>query len=128
MWNGAGGAHLYRKFLLDMTSLVNELEKKYGKVSVIGQQIALNRDDSTWSAFLDYYINLPGMYRKDLWDEIGMKPDTWDNLRTGGAKLKAKGNPVDISLGHSNDPSLSSRRVAPTFVPTVTAAVAVAPC
>ena len=27
MWNGAGGAHLYRKFLVDMTSLVAELEK-----------------------------------------------------------------------------------------------------
>ena len=28
MWNGAGGAHLYRKFLVDMTGLVAELEKK----------------------------------------------------------------------------------------------------
>lgn len=109
MWNGAGGAHLYRKFLVDMTGLVGELEKKYGEVSVLGKQIAYNQDDKTWSAFPDYYINLPGMYRKDLWDGIGMKPDTWDNLRIGGAKLKAKGNPVGISLGHSNDPSLSWR-------------------
>src|SRR5690242_5419705 len=78
MWNGAGGAHLYRKFLVNMTSLVEELEKKYGEVSVLGRQIAFNEDDKTWSAFPDYYINLPGMYRKDLWDEIGMKPETWD--------------------------------------------------
>ena len=49
------------------------------------------------------------MYRKSLWDEIGMKPDTWDNLRIGGAKLKAKGHPVGISLGHSNDPSTTWR-------------------
>ncbi|HZK89571.1 MAG TPA: extracellular solute-binding protein [Stellaceae bacterium] len=109
MWNGAGGAHLYRKFLLNLTDLVGELEKKYGEVSTIGRQIAFNQDDKTWSAFPDYYINLPGQYRKDLWDEIGMKPDTWDNLRVGGAKLKAKGHPVGISLAHSNDPSLSWR-------------------
>ncbi len=109
MWNGAGGAHLYRKFLVNMTSLVEELEKKYGKVSTLGRQIAYNQDDHTWSAFPDYYINLPGMYRKDLWDEIGMTPETWDDLRIGGAKLKAKGHPVGISLGHSNDPSLSWR-------------------
>jgi multiple sugar transport system substrate-binding protein len=44
-----------------------------------------------------------------MWDEIGMKPDTWDNLRIGGAKLKAKGHPVGISLGHSNDPSTTWR-------------------
>ena len=45
------------------------------------------------------------MYRKSLWDGIGVTPDTWDNIRIGGAKLKAKGNPVGISLGHSNDPN-----------------------
>jgi multiple sugar transport system substrate-binding protein len=109
MWNGAGGAHLYRKFLVNMTGLVEELEKKYGKVSTIGRQIAYNEDDQTWSAFPDYYINLPGMYRKDLWDDIGMTPDTWEDVRTGGAKLKAKGHPVGISLAHSNDPSNSWR-------------------
>ena len=27
---------------------------------------------------------------KNLWGEIGMLPETWDNVRIGGAKLKAK--------------------------------------
>ena len=44
-----------------------------------------------------------------MWDEIGMMPDTWDNLRIGGAKLKAKGHPVGIPLGHSNDPNANWR-------------------
>src|SRR5665213_1984194 len=107
-FNGAGGAHLYKKFFMDVADLVKETEKKYGKVSVIGKQLGYNAD-GTWSAFPDFYINFPGMYQKSLWDEIGMKPDTWDNLRIGGAKLKAKGHPVGISLGHSNDPSTSWR-------------------
>jgi len=114
-WNGAGGAHLYRKFLIDMTDLVQSVEKKYGKVSVIGRQIAYNQDDKTWSAFPDYYINFPAMYRKSIWDEIGMKPDTWDNVRIGGAKLKAKGHPVGISLGHSNDPETTWRGLLWSF-------------
>jgi multiple sugar transport system substrate-binding protein len=104
-WNGAGGAHLYRKFLIDVTDLVEEVQKKYGKVTTIGTQIGYNQDDHTWSAFPDYYINFPVMYRKSMWDEIGVTPDSWDNIRTGGAKLKAKGHPVGISLGHSNDPN-----------------------
>jgi multiple sugar transport system substrate-binding protein len=108
-FNGAGGAHLYRKFFVDVADLVKETEKKYGKVSTIGRQLGYNADDGTWSAFPDFYINFPGMYQKSLWDEIGMKPDTWDNLRIGGAKLKAKGHPVGISLGHSNDPSTTWR-------------------
>ncbi len=108
-WNGAGGAHLYRKFLVDVTSLVESVEKKYGKITTIGRQIGYNQDDKTWSAFPDYYINFPVMYRKSLWDEVGVVPDTWDNIRIGGAKLKAKGNPVGISLGHSNDPNTTWR-------------------
>jgi len=108
-WNGAGGAHLYRKFLVDVTSLVEEVQKKYGKITVIGKQLGYNQDDHTWSAFPDYYINFPVMYRKSMWDEIGVTPDTWDNIRIGGAKLKAKGHPVGISLGHSNDPNTTWR-------------------
>jgi multiple sugar transport system substrate-binding protein len=111
MWNGAGGAHLYRKFLVDVTALIDEMEQKYGKVSTIGRQIAFNEDNKTWSAFPDFYINNPGQYRKDLWDEIGMVPDTWENVRIGGAKLKAKGHPVGCSLAHSNDPNLCWRGV-----------------
>jgi len=108
-FNGSGGAHLYRKFFIDVGDLVRETEKKYGKVTTIGKQLGYNADDGSWSAFPDFYINFPGMYQKSLWDEIGVVPDTWDNLRTGGAKLKAKGKPVGISLGHSNDPSTTWR-------------------
>jgi multiple sugar transport system substrate-binding protein len=108
-FNGAGGAHLYRKFFIDVADLVKETEKKYGAVSTIGKQLGFNADDGTWSAFPDFYINFPGMYQKTLWDGIGMKPDTWDNLRIGGAKLKAIGHPVGIPLGHSNDPNTTWR-------------------
>lgn len=114
-WNGSGGAHLYRKFLVDVTSLVEETQKKYGKVSTIGRQIGYNQEDKTWSAFPDFYINFPSMYRKSMWDEIAMKPDTWDNVRIGGAKLKAKGHPVGIPLGHSNDPNTTWRGLLWSF-------------
>jgi multiple sugar transport system substrate-binding protein len=119
MWNGAGGPHLYRKYLIDMTKLVDYVEKKYGKVSVIGRQIGYNRDDQTWSAYPDYYINNPGMYRKSLWEEIGMLPETWEDVRTGGAKLKAKGHPVGCSLARSNDPNLCWRGVLWSYGATV---------
>ncbi len=110
-FNGSGGAHLYRKFFINVADLVHETEKKYGKVTTIGTQLGYNQDDGSWSAFPDFYINFPGMYQKSLWDEIGMKPVTWDDVRVGGAKLKAKGHPVGIPLGHSNDPNANWRGV-----------------
>ena len=38
-----------------------------------------------------------------------MKPDTWEDIRVGGTRLKAKGTPIGIGLGHSVDPNLSYR-------------------
>ncbi len=108
-FNGAGGAHLYRKFFMNVADLVKETEKKYGKVTTLGRQLCYNEDDGSWSGFPDFYINYPGMYQKSLWGEIGVVPDTWENIRKGGAKLKAKGHPVGLPLGHSNDPNATWR-------------------
>src|SRR6476661_6939307 len=103
------GPHLYRDSVVDLSPLIGEFEKKYGKVGAVGRSLAYDSQNKRWPAFPDYYISFPGLYRKDLWDEIGMKPDTWEDLRVGGAKLKAKGNPIGIGLGHSVDPNVSYR-------------------
>ena len=103
------GPHVYRESVIDMTPLVTESEKKYGKVGGIGRNLCYDTQEKKWVAFPDFFISFPGLYRKDLWDEIGMKPDTWDELRRGGAKLKAKGHPIGIGLGHSQDPNTSWR-------------------
>jgi multiple sugar transport system substrate-binding protein len=109
--NGSGGPHLYAKHLMDMSKLVAAVEKKYGKVSPMGRQIAYDYATGEWNAFPDYYIRFPGLYRKDLWDEIGMVPDTWEDIRKGGAKLKKKGHPIGIGMAHSNDPNVSYRGI-----------------
>jgi multiple sugar transport system substrate-binding protein len=110
-FNGSGGPHLFEKHVLDLSDLVGEIEQKHGKVQPLGRQVAYNEGTKTWSAFPNYYVSFPGLYRKDLWDEIGMKPDTWEDIRVGGAKLKAKGFPIGIGLGHSVDPNVSYRSV-----------------
>lgn len=106
-FNGSGGPHLFSKHTADMTKFIAEMEGKYGKVGKIGQQIAYDEKAKTWNAFPDYFIDFPVLYRKDLWGEIGMMPDTWDDVRKGSAKLKAKGHPMGIGLGHSVDPNNS---------------------
>jgi len=106
-FNGSGGPHLFSKHTVDMTKFIEETEKKYGAVGKIGRQIAFDDKTKTWCAFPDYFIDFPVLYRKDLWEEIGMTPDTWEDVRKGGAKLKAKGYPIGIGLGHSVDPNNS---------------------
>src|SRR5262252_1972276 len=38
-FNGSGGPHLYAKHTLDLTALIQEVEKKHGKVLPMGRQI-----------------------------------------------------------------------------------------
>lgn len=66
--------------------------------------------------------NYPGMHRKDLWDAIGMTPETWDDVRIGGAKLRKRRHPVGMSLASSNDPGLAWRGVLWSFGLSVQAA------
>ncbi len=106
-FNGSGGPHLFSKSTIDMTSFIEELQKKHGKVGKIGEQIAWDNKTKKWVAFPDFFIDFPGLYRKDLWDEIGMTPTTWDDVLKGGTKLKKKGFPVGIGLAHSVDPNNS---------------------
>jgi multiple sugar transport system substrate-binding protein len=50
--------------------------------------------------FAPFYLPLALHYRKDLWDSVGVRPDTWDDVRTGGRSIKKKhGNPVWLFLG-----------------------------
>ena len=69
--------------------------------------------DGKFHAIPDFFIDFPGLYRKDLWTEIGMPngPITWDDLHKGGAKLKAKGFPVGIGLAHHDDSRASWRAI-----------------
>jgi multiple sugar transport system substrate-binding protein len=108
-FTGSAGAHTYVKHLLDLTPLIAEMEAKYGKVQPMGRQIAYDPDSNSWPAFPDWYAPYPGLYRKDLWDEIGMVPDTWEDILKGGARLKAKGHPIGVGLGHSEDPNTTWR-------------------
>src|SRR5262249_44680054 len=111
MFNGYGGPHPFEKHLTDLTRPVEELEKKYGKVQPIGRQIGYNEKTKNRRAFPPHHNNFPRLYRQDFWGENGGKPETWEDLRVGGAKLKAKGNPVGIGLGHSVDPNVSYRSI-----------------
>jgi hypothetical protein len=73
---------------IDVADLVKETEEKYGKVSTIGKQLATTR--TTVPGLPSRFLHPSLAYQKSLWDEIGVVPDTWDNLRIGGAKLSER--------------------------------------
>jgi multiple sugar transport system substrate-binding protein len=51
-----------------------------------------------------------------LWSEIGMRPDTWEDIRVGGKKIKDKtGIPVGIGLSAEIDTAMAMRAIMYSF-------------
>ena len=105
------GTEKFAPALIDVQDLADKLGKKYGGWSSLAENYSMVKGH--YYSIPDYFIDFPGLYRKDLWTEIGMPngPDTWDELRVGGAKLKAKGFPIGIGLAHHNDSRNSWRAI-----------------
>ena len=107
----ASGTEKWAPALLDVNDLADKLGKKYGGWTSLAENYSVVKGH--YYSIPDYFIDFPGLYRKDLWTEIGMPngPDTWEELRQGGAKLKAKGFPIGIGLAHHNDSRNSWRAI-----------------
>ena len=81
---------VYENDVIDHREIYEECEKKYGKPIDLAIKSTFNPRTKKYHGFSDSFAPDPINYRKDLWDEIGMKPDSWDDVRVGGAKIKAK--------------------------------------
>src|SRR6266446_5901127 len=93
---------LYEPQLLDVSDLVAELEKKYGKAISSSREGAYVR--GVWRAVPQYHGMFVATYREDLFKQASLKiPDTWEDLYTVGKELKKMGHPVGIPISQNYD-------------------------
>jgi len=93
---------LYEPQLVDVSDLVADLEKKYGKVVSSGYEAAYVR--GVWRAVPQYHAYFVPTYREDLFKKAGLPvPDTWEDLYKVGKELKKMGNPVGIPISQNYD-------------------------
>ena len=93
---------LYEPQLVDVSDLVGEMEKQYGKTLSSATEAA--RVKGTWRAVPQYHHIFAPAYREDLFKKASLKvPDTWEDLYTVGKELKKMGNPVGIPISQNYD-------------------------
>ena len=98
LWNWP---HLYANALVDVSDVAEPIGKRQGGFyDVFG---ATSRVGGKWLAVPHGVVGNAIAYRRSWHAEIGVKefPQTWDEWREVGKKLKAKGKPVGQALGHS---------------------------
>jgi multiple sugar transport system substrate-binding protein len=100
--NGQIFTGLYYRHLLDFSDTAEALEKKYGKWMENSKSAAQVK--GRWYAIPDYFIAIPMLWRKDLFDSLGMSnPQTWEDFRKAARLLKPKGHPTGMQFSHCND-------------------------
>ncbi len=93
---------LYEPQLVDVSDLVADLEKKYGKAISSGYEAAYVK--GVWRAVPQYHAYFVPAYREDLFKKAGLPvPDTWEDLYNVGKELKKMGNPVGIPISQNYD-------------------------
>jgi multiple sugar transport system substrate-binding protein len=98
--------------MIDHREIYRECEKRYGKAIPLAIKSTYNPRTKKYYGFSDSYVPDPINYRKDLWDGVGFYPNTWEDVRVGGAKIKKKyGNPVGIGLSKDFDSNMALRAI-----------------
>ena len=102
--------------VIDHKEIYQECEKKYGKPIDLAVKSTYNTKTKKYYGFSDSFVPDPVNYRKDLWDDVGMTPDSWDDLRVGGGKIKKKhGIPVGVGLSAEIDTGMAMRAIMYSF-------------
>src|SRR5690348_14227220 len=103
---------VFEEQVVDMKDVYASVEKKHGKAIDLAVKSTYNPKTKKYFAFSDSFVPDPVNYRSDLWGEIGMKPDSWEDVRIGGKKIKDKtGIPVGIGLSAELDTAMAMRAI-----------------
>jgi multiple sugar transport system substrate-binding protein len=94
---------LYGASTVDVSDVAEEIGKAQGGFYDTSKAVA--NDGKKWIAAPWCIVGLQIAYRKSWFAEVGYDggkfPQTWEDYRAAGKKLKAKGRPVGQTLGHT---------------------------
>jgi multiple sugar transport system substrate-binding protein len=104
------------QYVIDHKDIYDECIKTLGKPIDLAIGSSFNPKTKKYYGFSSSFVPGPVHYRKDLWDSVGMYPDTWDDVRVGGAKIKKKHNiSLGIGLASEIDTNMALRAIMYSF-------------
>ncbi len=107
---------VYEEDVIDHAEIYQECERRYGKPIDLAVKSTYNPRTKKYFGFSDSFVPDPVNWRKDLFDEAGGTPDTWDQIRTLGKKIKAKtGIPIGIGQASEIDTAMAMRAILYSF-------------
>ena len=96
----------FQNQIVPVNDLVSEVTKKLGKMSDVAHKSTYNPRTKRYFGFPDNYVPDPIHYRRSLWNNAGVAPNTWENVRKAAPKLKAAGHPVGLGMSNEIDSNM----------------------
>jgi multiple sugar transport system substrate-binding protein len=93
--------------VIDHREVVEEVEARVGKMVPLVERSVFNPKTKKWFGFSDAWSPGPVHYRSDVWDGIGIKPDSWDAVLEGAPKVKRAGHPLGLGISRDFDSSVT---------------------
>lgn len=107
---------VFEDHVVDLADVYGECTKRYGKPIDLAIRSTYNPKTGKYFGFSDSYTPDPVNYRKDLWDDVGVFPDTWDDIREGGRKIMKKHRvPMGFGLAPELDSNMALRSLLGAF-------------
>lgn len=96
----------FQKQVIPLNDIVQEVTRKLGPMSTVGQRSTYNPKTKQYFGFPDNYVPDPIHYRGSLWSAIDTPVRTWEDVRRGAPKLKAQGRPVGLGMSNEIDSNM----------------------
>jgi multiple sugar transport system substrate-binding protein len=107
---------VYEDQVIDHREIYEECRQKYGAAIDLALKSTYNPKTRKYYGFSESYVPDPVNYRKDLWDDVGKFPDTWDDIRSGGREIKKRhGVPMGIGLAPELDTNMALRSIMAAY-------------
>lgn len=102
--------------VIDHREIYEECSSRFGKPIDLAVRSTYNPKTRKYFGFSDSYTPDPVNYRKDLWDDVGVFPSTWDDIREGGRKIfKRHGIPMGLGIAPELDSNMALRSLMHAF-------------
>ncbi len=102
--------------VIDHREIFEECRGRYGEAADFVIRSCYNPRTKTYHGFGESYAPTVLTFRRDLWDAVGQRPTTWENIRKGGRAIKLLHDaPVGISLAPEHNSKHSVRALMSAF-------------
>lgn len=102
--------------VIDLRDVYEECRQTSGDPIDLAVGSSYNPKSKKYYGISVSFVPGPVEYRKDLWDSVGMSPDTWDDVRAGAARIRREqGVPLGFGLASEIDSNMGLRSVMYSF-------------